>query len=461
MDIFLIRTFQLILSLSILILVHEMGHYLFARLFKVRVERFYLFFNPVFSILKMKKIQGKWSFAWFKKQSPDVFKELPEQTEFGLGWIPLGGYCTISGMIDESLNKEQMSQPAKEWEYRSKKPGQRLLIIAGGVLFNFLLALMIYSSVLYFWGEKYVTMDSASLGMNYSPFVKEYGGLKDGDRLIYADGEPLLKFDEEAIRLILASRELCVYRDSQNVYLPLPSDFSTKFIESGQGFASYRFPTVIKDVTTGMACEKAGLMAGDSLTAINGKTTATFPEFVEALQSFKEKQVVLTYFRNGISQEVTITPDENGKLGFMACTPEEVLPTMTRNYTFLQSIPAGINKGIKTLTGYAGDMKYVFTEAGAKSLGGFGTLGKLFPAQMDWEIFWTTTAFLSIILAFMNILPIPALDGGHILFLLYEWITKRKPSDKFMEYAQISGMILLIGLLLFANGNDLYRWLFK
>lgn len=461
MDIFLIRTFQLILSLSILILIHELGHYLFARLFKVRVERFYLFFNPVFSLLKMKKIQGKWQFAWFKKQSPESFKELPENTEFGLGWIPLGGYCTISGMIDESMNKEQMAQPAKEWEYRSKKPGQRLLIIAGGVLFNFLLALMIYSSVLYFWGEKYVSMDSASLGMNYSPFVKEYAGLEDGDRLIYADGEALLKFDEEAIRLIMASRELCVYRDSQNVYLPLPSDFSTKFIESGQGFASFRFPTVIKEVSTGMACEKAGLMAGDSLTAINGKTTATFPEFVEALQAFKEKPVELTYYRNGISQKVTITPDENGKLGFMTCSPEEVLPTMTRSYTFLQSIPAGINKGIKTLTGYAGDMKYVFTEAGAKSLGGFGTLGKLFPAQMDWEIFWTTTAFLSIILAFMNILPIPALDGGHILFLLYEWITKRKPSDKFMEYAQISGMILLIGLLLFANGNDLYRWLFK
>jgi regulator of sigma E protease len=460
MEHFLIRALQLILSLSILIFIHEMGHFLFARLFKVRVEKFYMFFNPVFSILKAKKINGSWHYAWFKKQSPEAFKKLPEKTEFGIGWVPLGGYCTISGMIDESLNTDQMSQPEQAWEYRSKKPGQRLLIIAGGVLFNFILALVLYSSILYIWGEKYVEMDIASLGMEFSPVAKEVG-FKDGDILISADGETLLRYNEDAIRMILSSREVSVLRDSQLIYIPIPKDFANTFISSAQGFAGYRYPAVIKEVSSGSACEKAGLLSGDSLTAVNGKTTVSFPQFVQELVKFKDKTISLTYFRNGISNTVNITPDENGKLGFMACAPEEVLPTMTQKYTLIQSIPAGIRKGWATLTGYAGDMKYVFTEAGAKSLGGFGTLGKLFPAQIDWEIFWSTTAFLSIILAFMNILPIPALDGGHILFLLYEIITKKKPSDKFMEYAQLTGMFLLIALLVYANGNDLYRWLFK
>jgi regulator of sigma E protease len=461
MDLFLIRAFQLILCLSILILIHELGHYLFARLFKVRVERFYLFFNPVFSLLKMKKVDGKWRFAWFKKQSPESFTNLPDKTEFGLGWIPLGGYCTIAGMIDESLNTKQMAEEPKEWEYRSKKPGQRLLIIAGGVLFNFILALMIYSSVLYVWGEKYVPLDKASLGMDYSPFVKDLTGLEDGDRLLNADGEPLYRFDENAIRLIMASRAIYVSRDSEEICLALPSDFATKLIENNQGFASFRYPTVIKEVSGGSPCEKAGLQSGDSLVAVNDTKTVTFQQFVTELSKFKEKTITLTYFRGGAVNDVQITPDVNGKLGFMACSPEEVLPTEVQKYTFLQSIPAGIKMGVDKLTGYAGDMKYVFTEAGAKSLGGFGTLGRLFPSEFDWQIFWLTTAFLSVILAFMNILPIPALDGGHILFLLYEIISRKKPSLKFMEVAQMTGMFLLIALLVYANGNDLYRWLFK
>lgn len=460
MELFLIRAFQLILSLSILIVVHELGHFLFARLFKVRVERFYMFFNPVFSLLRVKRIEGKLKFVWFSKNAPESFKALPDKTEFGLGWIPLGGYCSIAGMIDESLNTEQMAKPQQSWEYRSKTAGQRLLIIAGGVVFNFILALMIYSSVLFFWGEKFVPMDMATLGMEFSPIAKE-AGFKDGDRLIYADGELLSEYNEKSVRMIFEAREITVYRDSEQVYLRMPKDFMTKLVEGQQGFASFRYPTVIKEVTSGSACSKSGLMPGDSLTGINGIATVTFPSFVGELANHKNKTIRLTYYRKGLRNEVDITPDENGKLGFMTCSPEEVLPTMTRNYTLIQSIPAGIKKGVGTLTGYASDMKYVFTEAGAKSLGGFGTLGKLFPAEMDWQVFWLTTAFLSIILAFMNILPIPALDGGHILFLLYEIITKRKPSDKFMEYAQMTGMFLLIALLLFANANDVYRWLFK
>ena len=460
MEPFLIRAFQLILSLSILILIHELGHFLFARLFKVRVEKFYMFFNPVFSLLRVKKVNGKLKAVWFTKNSPASFKAVEDKTEFGLGWIPLGGYCTISGMIDESLNTDQMTKVEQPWEYRSKNAGQRLLIIAGGVIFNFILALLIYASVLNFWGEKYVSMDKATLGMDFSAVAKE-AGFKDGDRLLMADGEPLEHFDEQTLRMIFASRTVIVHRDSEDVSLPMPDKFMTKLVESEQGFAAFRYPTVVKEVTIGSPCEKVGLQSGDSLTAINGKTTITFPDFVTELGNFKQKTIQLSYFRGGVQQTVDITPDENGKLGFMTRSPEEVLPTMVKEYTFLESIPAGIKKGVGTLTGYASDMKYVFTEAGAKSLGGFGTLGRLFPSQIDWQIFWLTTAFLSIILAFMNILPIPALDGGHILFLLFEIVTKRKPSDKFMEYAQITGMFLLIALLLFANGNDVYRWLFK
>ncbi len=460
MELFLIRAFQLILSLSILVLIHELGHFLFARLFKVRVEKFYMFFNPVFSIFRAKKIDGKLKFSWFSKNSPASFKEAADKTEFGMGWVPLGGYCAISGMIDESMNKEAMAEPAKPWEFRSQKAGKRLLIMVGGVLFNFILALMIYSAVLNFWGEEYLPVENATMGMDYSPAAQK-AGFKDGDRLISADGVTFEQFNDEAMRLIANAKTVLVQRDTQQVLIQMPQKFMETLISSAQGFAGFRFPTVIKEVSTGSACDKSGLQSGDSLTAINGKQTLTFPSFVEELGKNKNKTIQLEYYRNGVAQTIKITPDENGKLGFTTSLPEDIYATRVEKFSFFASIPAGIKKGIGKLTGYASDMKYAFTKAGAQSLGGFGTLGKLFPAEIDWKHFWETTAFLSIILAFMNILPIPALDGGHILFLFYEIIFRRKPSDKFMEYAQMTGMFLLLALLVYANGNDLYRWLFK
>lgn len=460
MELFLIRAFQLILSLSILVLIHEMGHFLFARLFKVRVEKFYMFFNPAFSIFRAKKINGKLKFSWFSKTAPDSFKEVPEKTEFGLGWVPLGGYCAISGMIDESMNKEAMAEPAKPWEFRSQNAGKRLLIMVGGVLFNFILALMIYSAVLNIWGEEYLPVENATMGMDFSPAGHE-AGFMDGDRLVSADGVAFEQFNDEAMRLITNAKTVVVMRDTQEVLIQMPKKFMETLITGEQGFAGFRFPTVIKEVSSGSPCDKAGLLSGDSLTAINGKQTVTFPTFVEELGKNKEKTIELEYYRNGVAQTIKITPDANGKLGFTTSLPEDIYATRVEKFSFFSSIPAGINKGISKLTGYASDMKYAFTKAGAQSLGGFGTLGKLFPAQIDWKHFWETTAFLSIILAFMNILPIPALDGGHILFLFYEIIFRRKPSDKFMEYAQMAGMFLLLALLVYANGNDLYRWLFK
>jgi regulator of sigma E protease len=460
MELFLIRAFQLILSLSILVLIHELGHFLFARLFKVRVEKFYMFFNPAFSIFRVKKIDGKLKFSWFSRNPPASFTKVPDKTEFGLGWVPLGGYCAISGMIDESMNTEAMAEPQKPWEFRSKPAGQRLLIMVGGVLFNFILALMIYSAVLNVWGEEYLPVENASMGMDYSPAAHK-AGFQDGDRLVSADGVTFEQFNDEAMRLIANAKQVVVMRDTQQVLIQMPAKFMEELITGEQGFAGFRFPTVIKEVSKNTPCDKAGLQSGDSLTAINGKPTVTFPDFVEELGKNKDKTIQLQYYRDGAAKVIKITPDSNGKLGFTPSLPEDIYATRVEKFSFFASIPAGIKKGVGKLTGYASDMKYAFTKAGAKSLGGFGTLGKLFPAEIDWKHFWETTGFLSIILAFMNILPIPALDGGHILFLLYEIVARRKPSDKFMEYAQMTGMFLLIALLVYANGNDLYRWLFK
>jgi len=460
MESFLIRALQLILSLSILVIIHEYGHYIFSRMFKVRVERFYMFFNPFFSIFRAKKINGKLRFSWFSKNAPEEFQAEPDKTEFGLGWVPLGGYCAISGMIDESMNKEQMALPPQPWEFRTKPAGQRLLIMIAGVVFNFILALVIYSAVLNFWGDEYLPMKNATMGMDFSPAAHEAGFI-DGDRFVSADGVPLERYNDVSLRMIVEASQVVVLRGNKDQIVKIPIDFMQKIMAGKQGFAGYRFPTVIKTVINGSACEKAGLQAGDSLTAIQGKKIVTFLDFATELALHKNKQINLTYFRNGMEQTIAIQPDKDGKLGFSAKMVNEIFPLAKEEYSFFAAVPAGIKKGIGKLTGYTSDMKYAFTKEGAKSLGGFGAIGSLFPSEWDWKIFWDTTAFLSIILAFMNILPIPALDGGHILFLLYEIIARRKPSDKFMEYAQMVGMFLLFALLIYANGNDLYRLIFK
>ena len=444
METFLVKALQLILSLSILVLVHEFGHFIFARIFKVRVEKFYLFFDPWFSIFK------------FNPKNSD--------TEYGVGWLPLGGYCKISGMIDESMDKEAMAQPPKPYEFRSKPAGQRLMIMVAGVLFNFLLALFIYSMVLFTWGDTFLPLKNVKAGMDYSETFHNVG-FQDGDILLKADDTELERFGEDCFRRVLNAQTVTVLRGGVETVIPIPEDMAQRVMRDKKGFASYRFPMVVRELGKTESGESpaavAGLQSGDSIVSINGIVTPSFYEVGEVLAQNKDKDVLVGFYRAGIPQTLTLHTDTAGKMGIYSVSPFDMYQTVTRKYGFFESFPAGVMLGVNTLKGYVSDMKYVFTKEGASSLGGFGTIGSLFPAEWDWHSFWMKTAFLSIILAFMNILPIPALDGGHVMFLLYEVIARRKPSDKFLEYAQVTGMFLLFALLIYANGNDIFRFFFK
>lgn len=444
METFLVKALQFILSLSILVLVHEFGHFIFARIFKVRVEKFYLFFDPWFSIFK------------FKPKNSD--------TEYGVGWLPLGGYCKISGMIDESMDKEAMAQPPKPYEFRSKPAGQRLMIMVAGVLFNFLLALFIYSMVLFTWGDTFLPLKNVKAGMDYSETFHNVG-FQDGDILLKADDTELERFGEDCFRRVLNAQTVTVLRGGVETVIPIPEDMAQRVMRDKKGFASYRFPMVVRELGKTESGESpaavAGLQPGDSIVSINGIVTPSFYEVGEVLAQNKDKDVLVGFYRAGIPQTLTLHTDTAGKMGIYSVSPFDMYQTVTRKYGFFESFPAGVMLGVNTLKGYVSDMKYVFTKEGASSLGGFGTIGSLFPAEWDWHSFWMKTAFLSIILAFMNILPIPALDGGHVMFLLYEVIARRKPSDKFLEYAQVTGMFLLFALLIYANGNDIFRFFFK
>ena len=440
METFLIKALQLILSLSILVLVHECGHFFFARLFKVRVEKFYLFFDPWFALFR--------------------FKPKKSETEYGIGWLPLGGYCKIAGMIDESMDKEQMAQPPQPWEFRSKSAGQRLLIMVGGVLFNFLLAIFIYSMVLFTWGDTYLPLRNVTAGMEFSQTFHEIG-FRDGDILLRADEEPLERLNEHCLRQVVNARTVTVQRDGQEVAIPIPADAMQRLLRNRDGFANYRYPAVIDKIIAETARE-AGLREGDRVTAVDSVSSPVFSDLREPLYADRGREATLRIMRaDGSEAQLTVPIDSAGHIGVQMRSPLDLYETTTRTYNLLTAFPAGVGLGWNTLTGYVGDMKYVFTREGASSIGGFGTIGNIFPSVWDWRTFWMLTAFLSVILAFMNILPIPALDGGHIMFLLYEVVTRRKPADKFLEYAQIAGMVLLFALLLYANGNDVFRFLFR
>lgn len=442
METFLIKALQLILSLSILVLVHEFGHFIFARIFKVRVEKFYLFFDPWFSLFK--------------------FKPKNSETEYGLGWLPLGGYCKISGMIDESMDKEQMALPPQPYEFRSKSAGKRLMIMVAGVLFNFLLALFIYSMVLYAWGDTYLPLKNMKAGMNYSETFQQVG-FRDGDILLKADDAELERFGEQSFRQVVEAKTITVLREGMETVIPMPDDMMQRVMRDKKGFADpFRFPMVVRELESKSSpAAIAGLQPKDSIVSINGVATPLFEDVSVVLSQNKNADITVGFYRNGMPESLTLRTDTAGKMGVFVMLPNDMYPTVTHKYSFFESFPAGAMLGVNTLKGYVNDMKYVFTKEGASSLGGFGTIGGLFPAEWDWRVFWQRTAFLSIILAFMNILPIPALDGGHVMFLLYEVVARRKPSDKFLEYAQITGMFLLFALLIYANGNDLFRAFFK
>lgn len=446
METFLIRALQLILSLSILVIVHEGGHFLFARLFKIRVEKFYIFFDPWFPLFK--------------------FKPKNSETEYGVGWLPLGGYCKIAGMIDESMDTEQMKQPPQPWEFRSKPAWQRLLVMVGGVLMNFLLALFIYSMILYAWGERYTALSDMTYGMKFNEHAQQIG-FRDGDILKSADGKELTRFDMDMIRSIVEAREVTVLRDGEEKRILLPELSLLDVAQEDPMFVSVLYPNVVDSVLAEGGLARAGVQKGDSLVAFNGKPLNSWNEFQNEIGMLRAQaeldkktsaEFSLVYSRAGMRDTVHVVTDANFKVGAIGGLVDYKETEV--DYGFLASFPAGVTLGVNTLKGYVSDMKYVFTAEGAKSLGGFGTIGSIFPKAWDWQRFWEMTALLSVMLAVMNILPIPALDGGHVLFLLYEIIARRKPSDKFLEYAQIVGMFLLFGLLIWANFNDVMRYLF-
>jgi regulator of sigma E protease len=433
----LIKIAQFLLSLTILVILHEMGHFFFAKLFKTRVEKFYLFFNPWFSLLKFKK----------------------GETEYGIGWLPLGGYVKISGMIDESMDMEQMKQPPQPHEFRSKPSWQRLLIMIGGVLVNFLLALVIYSSVLYVWGEEYLPTKNVKYGISCDSLALQHG-LRNGDKVISVDNHPIENFRDIVPHVVLnLSKTIQVEREGQIVNIPLKESLITDLLDKPKEFIAPRFPFYVEDFVKDSPAKDAGIKKGDKLIGIDSVKVEYYDEFRSELSKHKKKEITITLLRNDSTKQVKILVPETGLIGVAAQGDMSKFFELRKiEYGFWESIPAGINKGMKTLKDYIKQFKLI--PKSPESLGGFITIGKIFPGVWDWESFWTLTAFLSIILAFMNILPIPALDGGHVIFLLYEMITGRKPGDKFMEYAQIAGLVLLFALLIYANLNDVFR-LFK
>ena len=483
MEIFLIRLLQFLLSISLLVLLHEGGHFFFAKLFKVRVSRFYIFFNPKFHLFST---YDPWFRRLFKKDPvvvPEVTKkdekgnEYKEKeyvgTEYGIGWLPLGGYCAISGMIDET--NQQLSDEPQPWEFRTKPVWQRLLIMIGGVLVNFLLALFIYSMVLYHWGDDFIQPKDMTMGMKFNDDAKALG-FKDGDILLSADGEAIEKFDVDLYRTLSKAKEVAVKRGGKDVTVQLPGDLNLlNMLKVTPTFVAPLIPAQIDSVLPGTPAEKAGMKAGDRVLSLNGKAVDSWNEFTYEMgrisdvlavkttraDSLRERNVQVSYVSKATGQTDTVslqlTPDL--KLGVLQANIYTLYKETHRSFGFWESFPAGIDYGIGVLRGYVSDMKYVFTADGAKSLGGFGAIGSLFPPVWDWMLFWRMTAFLSIILAFMNILPIPALDGGHVLFLLYEMITRRKPSDKFMVVAEYIGFGILLLLMIVANLNDILRWM--
>ncbi len=456
MEIFFIRALQLILCFMLLVVLHEGGHFLFAKIFKVRVEKFCLFFDPWFTLFK--------------------FKPKKSDTTYALGWLPLGGYVKISGMIDESMDTEQMKQPVKPWEFRAKPAWQRLFIMIGGVLVNFLTALAIYAMVLFTWGDTYTPLRNMTDGLKYNEMAQSLG-FRDGDIPLRTDAVGLERMDGDMFRAISEAHSVTVLRGGKEVTFALPGDLSLlEMLKDQPRFAEVLMPSRIDSVTAGGVADKAGIRAGDELIGYNGKAFSTWNEYAvvrgsiadvlaqgNAADSMKMRQAALVVRRaeTGMTDTLNVMLGKDYKLGIAWNLPTATrYESVTRTYGFFESFPAGAIHGWKVLTGYVDDLKYIFTAEGAKSVGSFGAIGSMFPAVWDWQRFWELTAFISLMLAFMNILPIPALDGGHVFFLLIEVIMRRKPSDKFMERAQTVGMTLLLLLMAFALFNDFRNFLF-
>lgn len=433
-----IKILQLLLSLSILVIFHEFGHFIAAKIFKTRVEKFYLFFNPWFAIFKI-KYKG---------------------TEYGLGWLPLGGYVKISGMIDESMDKEQMKQPPKPWEFRSKPAWQRLIIMVGGVTVNVILAIFIYIGILFTWGDQYLPTSEVN---KYGVFADSLAmdlGLRDGDKIIKVGDEYVEEFNKIPAVLILdEAKTITVIREGKEQVVDVPPGFLSRLVkERDPRFISPRFPMSIDGFAKTSVARDAGMETTDSVIAVNDNRVIYFQDFVRAIRANKGREITLTALRDGDSVQFRMTVPENGMVG-ISTDARKYFTFREHSYSLAEAIPAGFVRTFKGIADYLKQLRLIFSpEVKAyESVGGFITIGSIFPSEWDWEAFWKLTAFLSIMLAILNILPIPALDGGHVMFLMFEIITGRKPGDKFMEYAQIVGMILLFALLIFANANDVIR----
>ncbi len=436
---FAIKAIQLLLSLSFLIVLHELGHFIPAKIFKTRVEKFYLFFDVKFSLFK-KKIG---------------------ETTYGIGWLPLGGYVKIAGMIDESMDKEQMAGPPQPWEFRSKPTWQRLIIMLGGVTVNVLVGFAIYMGILYMYGRDIIANDDMPNGLAVVNEFKELG-FRDGDYILSVNGAEVSGGLNEVNKFLFLRDVKTIevkHDDGEVESISIPEGIGYEMFKKDIMLPfSPRTKAIIDTIIPDSPASKAGVLTGDILLSVNGKDIKYYNEFMQAIQGDKSAENVIVVSRDNQTKTFHITPNEEGHIG--VSTFRKDIGHTTIEYSIGESMVAGIGYGIDVLRDYGSQFKYVFTSKGATSVGGFGAIGNMFPETWNWPVFWERTALISMILAFMNILPIPALDGGHVAFLLYEMITGRKPNDKFMEYAQMIGFFILIALVLYANGNDIYRWLF-
>jgi len=474
----MIQAIQLILALSFLVLIHELGHFTFARIFHVRVEKFYMFFNPKFSIARFKKFGGKWHAKFFAKNEDEEWDAHPETTEWGIGWLPFGGYCAIAGMVDETHTTDDLASEPQEWEFRSKPAWQRLLIILGGILVNFIGAIVIFTLLLWHWGQDTLPLRNVTSGLYYSQIMVDEGFAQQ-DRILTINGvEPETLSDAVQAIIIEGKKDVVVLRGADTLALQMSDDLGTRYLamqnefdkverEKSRADKNYKkqryvliaewIPFVVDSVLPDNAAYFAGIEKGDSIVAIAGVATPCNVMVTEELQHHPCDSITVDYYRNGELQTAHAFLGDQCKLGIV---PKINFQFEHTDYTFWESIPAGVKYGWNILAMYVKQFRLVFTKEGAQSLGGFGAIGSMFPAYWSWYAFWHMTAFLSIILAFMNFLPIPALDGGYILFLLVEMITRRKPGDKFLEKANEIGFWLLLALLIFANGNDILKLFF-
>ena len=435
MEPFLMKGIQLLLSLSLLIILHELGHFIPARIFKTRVEKFYLFFDVKFSLFK-KKIG---------------------ETVYGIGWLPLGGYVKISGMIDESMDTKQMREPPKEWEFRSKPAWQRLIIMLGGVTVNLILGFLIYIMILFVWGKNILPNSSLTMGLGVTPLAEKVG-FEEGDQILLVDGKKLdIALDINKLLLIRGVKKVEVERaNGRQEIIQIPEDIGNRMFESGELSILYpRSPAIVDSVLTDRPANQAGIKSGDKIISANGVKIDDWKDLSNFNSDNANQIVNYVVVRNESIDTLYMRLDDKGKMGVM---PKNTIKLDQIQLSLSESIIEGFSYGYWTLYDYVAQFKYVFTKKGASQLGGFGAIGSLFPDTWNWKGFWASTAFISIILAFMNLLPIPALDGGHVMFLIYEIVSGRKPNDKFMEYAQMAGFFLLLALVIYANGNDLFRF---